>query len=298
MVSATQADAGISTGAAVPPPGMVLPVQALSMGFVHEALPLPLHASQAPLAVAQAAAQAAVPSSISPLAGAVPAAGQEAPGAGAAWGLPADARPGAAQTDFAQAGGLAPLAAAPAAMPPSAEPVAGMAPFGPAVFAPGAVVDDTQSRQGVRIGDVGVMLTYEDSSELTEMPELYYLPNAPVWVKGLANLHGNLVPVFDLAQYLGVQAQPGEQAAAGQAAGASKTMLLVLGHGAEAAGVVIDGIPQRLVPTPQQQTDADTAPALLMPHIQGAYFINDHLWFDLDCASLLDMLEQAMMHQA
>lgn len=180
-------------------------------------------------------------------------------------------------------------------LPTATSAMAGAAQPGVAALVSGAAANATHSRQGVRIGDVGVMLTYEDSSELTDLPDLYYLPNAPVWVKGLANLHGNLVPVFDVAQYLGVQSS---DQATGRMAGGNKPMLLVLGHGADAAGVIIEGIPQRLVPMPQQRTDTDTAPPLLMPHIQAAYFINDHLWFDLDCNSLLDMLEQVMMQQA
>lgn len=306
MASTTQADADASAGtqAVVLPPGMMLPVQALTMGFVHEALPLTLHATQMPLA-GQATVQRLLPQV------AEPAAGQAGQGAVATWGGLGEAVPSAAQIQaagFASPVAQATLpasttaaAVAPASVPPAAAgaatmPVVGTAQFGPSVLGPGAVADDTHSRQGVRIGDVGVMLTYEDSSELTDMPELYYLPNAPVWVKGVVNLHGNLVPVFDVAQYLGVQSS--SIPLAGRAAGANKAMLLVLGHGAEAAGIVIDGIPQRLVPRPQQQTDTDTAPALLMPHIQGAYFIDDQLWFDLNCASLLDMLEQAVIHQA
>lgn len=302
MVPTTQADASAKTKAVVLPPGMMLPVQALTAGFVHEVLPSLLHTPQ----IMQLTQAAALPSL--PLAAAVFAAGQ---GAGAEQTLLAEPAGAAGQMASAQMDGVAmslgagsvPTSAttlAPASMPPAAVPaampVAGMVQLGGASgLSPSTVADDAHSRQGVRIGDVGVMLTYEDSSELTDMPELYYLPNAPVWVKGLANLHGNLVPVFDIAQYLGVQSS---DQSAGRVAGARKPMLLVLGHGADAAGVVIEGIPQRLVPTPLQQTDVDTAPALLMPHIQGAYFINDHLWFDLDCSSLLNMLEEAMMHHA
>ena len=62
-----------------------------------------------------------------------------------------------------------------------------------------------QHRARFRIGNVGVLISSSDSSELTDMPSLYYLPNTPLWLKGMANLHGNLVPVFDLAAYLGVQ---------------------------------------------------------------------------------------------
>ena len=48
------------------------------------------------------------------------------------------------------------------------------------------------------------MIRFEDGSELTELPDLYRLPNAPGWVRGMANLHGVLIPVFDLAGYLGL----------------------------------------------------------------------------------------------
>ena len=94
-------------------------------------------------------------------------------------------------------------------------------------------------RQGFRIGSVGLMIGHEDGSELTEMPTLYDLPHAPAWFMGMANLHGNMVPVFDLASYLGIEKQPVQREVA-------RRMLLVLGHGAEAAGVMIDGLPQRL----------------------------------------------------
>lgn len=282
---------------------MVLPVQALTTGFVHEALPLPLHATQMPLA-GQAAVQRLLPQA------AESASGQAGQGAVAAWGVLGEVALGVAQT---QAAGFAssveqatqPVSTmvatvAPASAPPvaggAAMPVAGTAHLGPTVFAPGAVADDTRSRQGVRIGSVGVMLTYEDSSELTDMPELYYLPNAPAWIMGLANLHGNFVPVFDLAAYLGIEKNKAPSAS--QSIETDKSMLLVLGHGAEAAGIIIDGIPQRLVPLHQQQTDTDTAPALLMPHIRDAYFLNGQLWFDLDCRSLLSALEQAVIDYA
>ena len=142
-------------------------------------------------------------------------------------------------------------------------------------------------RQGFRIGSVGLMIGHEDGSELTEMPTLYDLPHAPTWFIGMANLHGNMVPVFDLASYLGIEKQPVQREVA-------RRMLLVLGHGAEAAGVMIDGLPQRLNWSARQQTDSDTAPSILLPHVKAACFIDGQLWFDMDCGSLLESLENAM----
>ena len=89
-------------------------------------------------------------------------------------------------------------------------------------------------RQGYRIGNVNLLARFDSASELTEMLPVAALPGAPSGVRGVANLHGNVVPVLDLAVLLGVSHD------------AQQTpMLLVLGHGDAAAAVVIDGLPQR-----------------------------------------------------
>lgn len=149
-------------------------------------------------------------------------------------------------------------------------------------------------RQGFLLGDVGVMVAYEDGSELTDVPHLYYLPNAPTWFLGMANLHGNMIPVFDLAAYLGVS-QGNEAAELGEKENIdSKRMLLVLAHGADAAGVVVHGIPQRLYVMQEQGMTPDVAPNLLLPHVSNAYLIDDKVWFDLEVDSLLATLEGAI----
>jgi twitching motility protein PilI len=148
---------------------------------------------------------------------------------------------------------------------------------------PAAGASGHEVRQGFRIGELALMVRYEDGSELTEMPPLHRLPNAPAWLLGIANLHGMLVPVFDLGQWAGVTPDPH-----------ARRMLLVLAHGADAAGVVIDGLPRRLKWTPDQQADAATAPVRLASHVRGAALIDGALWFDLDRAALLDTLEHAM----
>jgi len=38
--------------------------------------------------------------------------------------------------------------------------------------------------------------------EVVETPELDYIPRAPEWLLGAMNLHGQIVPVLDLASYL------------------------------------------------------------------------------------------------
>ncbi|MDO5652925.1 MAG: chemotaxis protein CheW [Brachymonas sp.] len=152
-----------------------------------------------------------------------------------------------------------------------------------------------EQRQGFVVGGVGLMIGYEEGSELTELPSLYYLPNAPAWCMGLANLHGNMVPVFDLAAYLGLgDLLPADDAGASSRNMTARRMLLVLAHGPDAAGVVIDGLPERLYVSGQQQMQPDVAPDLLLPHVRSAVLIDGRLWFDLHTASLLDALEYGM----
>jgi twitching motility protein PilI len=140
------------------------------------------------------------------------------------------------------------------------------------------------TRQGFRIGDLRMMISYEDASELSELPSIHRLSNAPDWFRGMANLQGKLTPVFDLARYIGVEADP-----------KAKRMLLVLAHGRDAAGVLIDGLPERLrLADDDERADTNVAPKRLAPHLRGARYLGGRLWFDLDARSLLDAIEHAL----
>jgi twitching motility protein PilI len=179
-------------------------------------------------------------------------------------------------TESAAAGLLAPTEALTRGFVHSPVPGAGAAL--PAQRA--AATQHHETRQGIRVGPLRLMLRYEDGSELTEMPTVYRLPNAPTWLPGVANLHGMLVPVFDLAAWLGMPA-----------GASSKPMLLVLSQGADAAGVVIDGLPQRLRWSADDITGTESAPPALAALLRGAALLGGQLWFDLDCAALLRALE-------
>ncbi len=87
------------------------------------------------------------------------------------------------------------------------------------------------------------------ASELVEMPTVYPLPRMPANLLGLVNLHGRIVPLFDLATLFETTHLPRE-----------KRMVLVIGHGNDAAGIVIDGLPRRMVFQPRT-TDRHAGPA-------------------------------------
>jgi len=142
---------------------------------------------------------------------------------------------------------------------------------------------DVASRQGFRVGGMGLMLRYQDASELSDMPEVFRLPNTPEWFCGIANRHGMLVPVFDLVRYLGATPQAD-----------SRRMLLVLSHGADAAGLVIDGLPRRLRLEPQDRLDHIAVPAPLRHCVDAVYRMDGHDWMDFRHDALLARLEEQL----
>lgn len=136
---------------------------------------------------------------------------------------------------------------------------------------------DTQQRQGFRVGALNLMMHYADGSELTDLPSLYHVPNAPSWVLGTVNLHGIVIPVFDLVDYFSVDASEN-----------AKPMMLILSKSEDAIGVIVNGLPQRLrFDEHAQQAEQALAPDSVRPFVKGAVMINDELWFDLDVQALL-----------
>lgn len=137
-----------------------------------------------------------------------------------------------------------------------------------------------EQREGFVVGNLSLMIRYEDGSELAEMPPVFALPNAPAWFIGMTNLHGALVPVFDPAPLLGVAHAKGH-----------KQMLLVLGHGDERTGMVIDGLPSRLRLQPQDRLEQANVPQVLRDCVGDVYRIGDVDWMDFHHAPLFDRLE-------
>jgi chemotaxis signal transduction protein len=114
--------------------------------------------------------------------------------------------------------------------------------------------------QGFRIGPLRLLARFESTSELSEIPPLYRLPGAPIGLKGMANLHGNAVPVFDLAALFGVRNFATKSA-----------KLLVFGSGNSAAGVIIDALPERKRFLSDDEVEPQSVHAQLKQYCVKAY---------------------------
>ncbi len=141
-----------------------------------------------------------------------------------------------------------------------------------------------EQRQGVFIGGLGLMIKFADGNELMELPKYYQVPNSPSWLVGLTNVHGLVIPVFDLAKFFNLESQND----------AEHPMLLILFSGDDAIGVLIDSLPSRLFYDESKRMASNTTPPQLKGHVYASYLINDRLWYDLDSKSLSSALEASM----
>jgi purine-binding chemotaxis protein CheW len=134
-------------------------------------------------------------------------------------------------------------------------------------------------RQAFRIGHMRLLAPFATASELVEMPNVYPLPRMPANLLGLVNLHGRIVPLFDLASLFETQHLPRE-----------KRMLLVIGHGDAAAGIVVDGLPRRMVFRPENQITPPEFSAAAATAFVATYANGQDAWFEFNYAQLLDQL--------
>jgi purine-binding chemotaxis protein CheW len=134
-------------------------------------------------------------------------------------------------------------------------------------------------RQAFRIGMMRLLAPFDVPSELTEMPTVYPLPRMPANLLGLVNLHGRILPLFDLAALFETDHLPRE-----------KRMLLVIGHGNDAAGIVIDGLPRRMAFLPDARIVPPALPAAAAGAVRASYAAGHDTWFEFDYAQLLDQL--------
>ena len=130
-------------------------------------------------------------------------------------------------------------------------------------------------RRGITVGELRLLIGADVASEVARMPQLFHLPGAPAGVRGLANRHGRVVPVVDLSALFGT---PYEVSA--------NSWLLVHGHGDDAVGIIMDGLPDRKRFAQDDQVDLEEVSHPIAVHAKAAYREGGEIWIDLDMGAL------------
>jgi chemotaxis signal transduction protein len=134
-------------------------------------------------------------------------------------------------------------------------------------------------------GDLGLMLESEKVvSEVMDMLPMCTLPNAPSWLYSMANLRGNITPIFnllDIFEYQNVE-------------NIENKKILIIGTKEQAVGLIIDEIPFRIELSEDNKVDviADL-PFKLLPFVRNCYEKNSALWIDWDVDGFFKSLKLA-----
>ena len=93
-------------------------------------------------------------------------------------------------------------------------------------------IKSTSLAIGFRIGDLRMVTPVDEVTELLTYPSLSKIPGTKTWVRGIANVRGNLLPVMDLQDYLTKQ----------PTALTVKSRVLVVNHGGVFSGLLVDEV--------------------------------------------------------
>lgn len=136
-----------------------------------------------------------------------------------------------------------------------------------------AIKKEQRARYGFRVDTLGLLIDPHAGSEVMLVPRIAPLPGAPAGFLGLANLRGNLVPVYDLRILFDLGSRPG----------GIEPLALVFGEGDDAVAVITEGYPVPLTALrPLPRTDMPALPAAL-DHLAPAAYVQDNaVWLEFD----------------
>lgn len=140
----------------------------------------------------------------------------------------------------------------------------------------------------VRLGGEGFLIARQETREVMVLPTaLTRVPGAKPWIRGLANLRGQLLPVIDLRTFFGT----------GQTPATRTTRIVVASHREVPAGLMVDEVLgfRRFV---EAEFSADLPPTLLRgeKYLAGAFRRGEDVWPVFSLCSLLE--SQAFLQAA
>lgn len=106
-------------------------------------------------------------------------------------------------------------------------------------------------------------------SEMLEVPPYTHLPGVQSWVKGVANVRGRLLPVFDMAAFFGSQLT----------AGRKQRRVLILETESLYSGLMVDQVfGMQHFPADEFQDEVGPVDANIQPYTAGSYEQDGQRW--------------------
>jgi len=139
----------------------------------------------------------------------------------------------------------------------------------------------TERRHGFWVGNIGLLLPSDITSEVSEGLAICRLPNTSRWMVGMCNLRGNMVPVFDLGLLLDIHVEKD-----------AKRKLLFLKIDDEWVGVYSDRVPTRIIlDEANRLNDIPPLPDELRAFVHTCYQQKD-IWLDWDIKNFISWIAE------
>jgi len=141
---------------------------------------------------------------------------------------------------------------------------------------------DLVPRYGLRAGVFLLLADTDVSVQVVDLPRMCPFPNSPPGFRGVVNLRGDLVPVFDL----GVLADEPP---------AERGKLAVCGDGSNRAALLVASMPGRIAAEELVAVaipGARQLPPPLAAAVRGAAQHGDELWLEIDYPTLFRCLAE------
>lgn len=131
-----------------------------------------------------------------------------------------------------------------------------------------------------RLGGETFLVGRDEAREVMGVPaNITRIPGARPWIRGLANLRGQLLPVIDLRQYFG----------SGETTPGRNTRVIVVNHREVPAGLMVDEV-LGFRNFGQQEFDATTPPTLIRceHYLAGSFRRGSEAWPVLSLRALVE----------
>jgi len=136
-----------------------------------------------------------------------------------------------------------------------------------------------------RVGNNSLLAPLDEVVEILDMPKLARVPLAQPWVRGIANIRGNLLPVVDFSGFLS-----GEVTTASE-----KSRVLVIDHNGIYSGLVVDEVYGLKHFMEDEHTDEQPEiDEYLLPYVRTGYRRDGKVWREFSLFGLAET-QQFMM---
>lgn len=130
-----------------------------------------------------------------------------------------------------------------------------------------------------RVGNNSLLAPLDEVVEILDMPKLARVPLAQSWVRGIANIRGNLLPVVDFSGFLS-----DEMTSAGE-----KSRVLVIDYNGIYSGLVVDEVYGLKHFMESEYIDAKPeVDEFLLPYIRAGYRRDGKVWREFSLFALAD----------